>query len=175
MKKIFQSKTLLVLFGILLIAILINARTFAQDISVPLDQKMDQLIDSQNRLTDALTNALTTKSSAQPTATVAPQALAATVSSTTPQICLTNYSTWPSSSKFKHDVPWSTEKMYNVNNPSLFTDLNGDGLVDYLYIYNFDSCVLFNNGSGWDIVYKCLTIQKPDYSWTYYGDCADMS
>lgn len=58
-----------------------------------------------------------------------------------------------------------------------FIDVNGDGLVDYLYSFHgsaigeggigIKDCVALNTGTGWNIAYKC--VQEGN---DYYGDCA---
>lgn len=106
--------------------------------------------------------------------------------------CFDNYESWTSSDTFKADAPWSTAFMAthpmnpNSGNTSygdyyyfdFNTDLNGDGLPDYIYAYhNYSSsyninytidCVYLSNGQGWDLAYRCIV--KSDG--TFYGDCA---
>lgn len=67
------------------------------------------------------------------------------------------------------------------------TDINGDGLPDYVYVYHYpDSpsyykmrdCVYLSNGQGWDLAYRCVVEPKSisgrghPYRLVYYGDCA---
>ena len=105
--------------------------------------------------------------------------------------CFDNYASWSQSATFNSNAPWSTSLFSSGPNGSsqnkiqnLMTDLNGDGLVDYLHIdskYKYDynglkynqgyECVLLNNGNGWSIAYRCIT-QTKDNKPYYYGDCA---
>jgi len=109
--------------------------------------------------------------------------------------CLDNYETWPTSTTLKQDADWSVAKFATLNNTGLplirFTDVNGDGLVDYLYhnarVYShwslpnpvnlLDGCLLLNNGSGWDNTYRCHTVIETvnDVGHAkFYGDCAQL-
>lgn len=65
---------------------------------------------------------------------------------------------------------------------SVFQDLNGDGLPDYI-IFNHQGtgtmkgCVYLHNGSGWDLVFQCqseviLNQQGQVVTERYKGDCA---
>lgn len=65
-----------------------------------------------------------------------------------------------------------------------FIDLNGDGLMDYLFSYQSSSsssdsgysCVALNNGAGFTVVHRCrysITYSSSAIaSQDYYGDCA---
>lgn len=112
--------------------------------------------------------------------------------------CLDGYLSWPTSNTFKNDAPWSTHLMYggvgsqqgDAHKINTFLDVNGDGLNDYIYSKKYlvnvrvngvytryntgGSCVLLNNGSGWDIAYKCMA-KHSSTGFIYYGDCADLS
>ncbi len=104
----------------------------------------------------------------------------------------------PSSFHYKENADWDTSLMaklpsgYIANN---FMDLNGDGLLDYIWYEKRPSlsyttidgkgirvqsgCVALNNGRGWDLVYKCIVSSKRNdagdiYAY-FYGDCADTS
>ena len=56
------------------------------------------------------------------------------------------------------------------------TDINGDGLPDYVYVchypdspsYKMLDCVYLSNGQGWDLAYRCVAYRNG----TFYGDCA---
>lgn len=108
--------------------------------------------------------------------------------------CLDNFQSWQQSANCKDDAPWNLNLFIsdNYHQPFLgnLIDLNGDGLLDYIYMekkrvvytypeylsYNQESsCVLLNNGNGWDIEYRCFVGQK-EINGTrvpyYYGDCA---
>ena len=68
-----------------------------------------------------------------------------------------------------------------------FLDINGDGLLDYIYFLKMyqgvtvnsnleGSCIILNNGNGWDIAYKCVAlgpVVDDGYKPLFYGDCAD--
>ena len=97
-----------------------------------------------------------------------------------------------SSKKFRDDAPWSLFGMPEImsrgsDNPiekplRAFLDINGDGLLDFIYDYregpnrryiNKESCVMLSNGQGWDVAYHCrANYSNVDASWTYFGDCA---
>lgn len=118
--------------------------------------------------------------------------------------CIDNYkSKWKKSNTYDSSSDWNMLFMArkphyggSADQRSLFEkeqfiDLNGDGLVDYLYsdrhyygASTFTSqdlvCVYLNNGSGFDEVFKCV-IEAADvndgkggtvYKHIYYGDCA---
>lgn len=82
----------------------------------------------------------------------------------------------PSSSTFK-DSEWFPDFALGSSSPQSFVDLNGDGLVDFIYSHHWSSgrysCVALNNGSGWDIVHNCRMTYSSGI-WTFYGDCADV-
>ncbi len=139
--------------------------------------------------------------------------------------CLDNYENWPSSQHKKNNANWDLDFLIPTQ-PNLelnqFMDVNGDGLLDYLYILNSQSvseykyssgmgsysytryfvdgveiqdqkwhsqqaCVYLNNGSGWDLAYRCMMKNElirsewvgntayTDYEPMFYGDCADTS
>ncbi len=103
--------------------------------------------------------------------------------------CLSDYQDWDSSGTFKSGVSWETYNIIGQQNNgggsipvNQFLEINGDGLVDHVYYYNrisdnkayVDACTMLNTGSGWEIVYKCVTTAQ-DGVFTYYGDCADTS
>lgn len=108
-------------------------------------------------------------------------------------MCLDNYETWPSSTTFNPDAPWSIHGFWSWGNSNYapyyenMTDVNGDGLVDYIYRHSYasnvsgirfnsgESCVLLNNGSGWDVAFRCFigwdsTSSQP----LFMGDCAQL-
>lgn len=108
--------------------------------------------------------------------------------------CLDNYGTWPQSDTRNTGAPWSLGDFTIfpagtfVNFPRdyglrQFIDLNGDGLLDFVYYVkslhndlsanNSSECVLLNNGQGWDIAYRCVVTRSGQQGVTYYGDCAD--
>ncbi len=87
--------------------------------------------------------------------------------------------------------PYATASL-NVSREEFF-DINGDGLIDYMYfkkartsVYEGSSriayydapqvCILLNTGSGWEIGYRCSAgFDKDAMLPIYYGDCADMT
>lgn len=105
--------------------------------------------------------------------------------------CLDNYTTWNSSNTFTTGGDWSTWFVDPLAMPEgnsqqreivdhFERDINGDGLMDYLVVdhsYAYGSvgvdrsdCVFLSNGSGWDLVYRCVA--RDASSPRYYGDCA---
>ncbi|MFH1564402.1 MAG: hypothetical protein ABIC82_00970 [bacterium] len=66
----------------------------------------------------------------------------------------------------------------------MMLDLNGDGLADYIWkeervgnaITSTRTCVMLNNGHGWDIAYRCVELVFPDdiFGTRYFGDCAQL-
>lgn len=65
------------------------------------------------------------------------------------------------------------------------TDINGDGLVDFLYSSNgtadvngnknnYRSIIVNNGNYTFKSVYKCVNTTSTTTS-TYYGDCADTT
>lgn len=91
--------------------------------------------------------------------------------------CAVDYMEWPSSDTYKKSA-WAMESMYTTGQPLVrHEDVNGDGLIDYVMSANSDvqrnSCLELNNGSGWDLTYKCHAI-KNNNIWTFYGDCAQQ-
>jgi len=102
--------------------------------------------------------------------------------------CFDGWENWKSSTEFKTDAAWSTAFM--ASNPispnpgstsnqygyyyyfDFKTDINGDGLPDYVYAYhnsNFaiQDCVYLSNGQGWTLAYRCVFGDNK-----FYGDCA---
>jgi hypothetical protein len=93
----------------------------------------------------------------------------------------------PTSDTYSTDgIPWVID-FYNPSTTATYTseannflDINGDGLTDYIYAYDYHStnktterCVYLNNGGGWDLVYYCKYDSYPQP--LYKGDCADTS
>jgi hypothetical protein len=108
--------------------------------------------------------------------------------------CFDPYQSWSNSSTYKSTADWNMRFMpnalpyhhpgpYGGKTPVIgttsrlfeqFIDLNGDGLVDYIYSYRSQNqvpasrdCVNLNTGTGWENVYRCAKSGA-----TYYGDCA---
>ena len=102
--------------------------------------------------------------------------------------CIDNYTSWNSSTSRKTTsdwdityIPYSYDQHDYKTEMHQFSDINGDGLVDFLYLFRPAThgggpqnvrgyCVALNNGTGWDVVYQC--VHKGYSSTTYYGDCA---
>lgn len=103
--------------------------------------------------------------------------------------CIDNYQTWNSSNTYKQTSNWALGFVNTFNMPSsgvmnsLGQDLNGDGLVDYLFHQKISpigsnttasnaeyTCVYLNNGHGWDATYRCVSNGSTNP--TFYGDCA---
>ncbi|MBI5414697.1 hypothetical protein HZA38_04245 [Candidatus Peregrinibacteria bacterium] len=115
--------------------------------------------------------------------------------------CESDSGSLPSSANLKTDAPWSTvafplhtweDTKYSFYTDGLsskpeetFVDINGDGLADYIYRHHYldnrysvnqiNDCVFLNNGSGWDMVFKCSNLRDPATGQTrWYGDCAQQ-
>lgn len=112
--------------------------------------------------------------------------------------CLDNYEAWPTSNKPKQGQIWdlsvfNQQPAYHQNVVEQFIDMNGDGLLDYIYMdrgthptylpgkrfRQFSGCLLTNNGSGHDVSFRCVVRRAYDsrtrkYNVNYYGDCADL-
>lgn len=110
--------------------------------------------------------------------------------------CLDNYESWPTSTTRRTDADWNVANLPQVSYGNYseykqqFLDINGDGLTDYLHMekksqaysgggkYNTEkSCLLLNNGAGWDVAYQCVVLLKYEnstYTPYYYGDCAQL-
>lgn len=54
------------------------------------------------------------------------------------------------------------------------TDLNGDGLIDYLYVTHQGDqfCLYLNTGTGWTPTFRCYIERTNPIR--FYGDCADV-
>lgn len=179
MKKLTKfSATAAVAVVLLLVSSGIFSSTWAQEAASEsaLLQKLDLLIEQLTILSTSSSKHIETSNEI---------GLQYTASGTDVPGCLDNYNTLPSSTTFNYSAPWSTVNFYNGSNSTAgyqekinnFVDINGDGLNDYFYRYSYvysskrreEACVLLNNGSGWDVAYRCLTING-----TYYGDCAQI-
>lgn len=117
-------------------------------------------------------------------------------------LCTIDYLKWESSNTRNPETPWSMHGFQaNPNSQyinTFFSDINGDGLMDYVhnktqsgtasknisggyeitYFTKEESCVYLNNGNGWDLVYKCKSNNESDGNGgtlpVYYGDCAAL-
>jgi hypothetical protein len=119
---------------------------------------------------------------------------------------MNNWQNWPSSYRLKYfDGGWIMPfDFYDLqpNRPSnygneparapVFTDINGDGLVDMLFSSTTDTFIqsgsstissigmqqyiALNNGKHFELVYKCrYGSDSQGSSYKYYGDCADTT
>jgi len=88
-----------------------------------------------------------------------------------------NYTAWTNSATLKSTDTF-TQLLYlggGNSTPLTFLDINGDGLVDALYLTNVSGslsryAVFLNNGSqGFNLIYKCYYDAS---ALRYYGDCA---
>ncbi len=121
--------------------------------------------------------------------------------------CFDDFANWPHSGDYNEEVLWSmnflpfeawTSVHHHPQNPhqpytafanpdprrEWMIDINGDGLLDYVYVYRSSGtrrvvreCVYINNGKGWDPVYRChgsvgYNQNQRRYVGYYYGDCA---
>jgi len=150
-----------------------------------LESQLTQLIESQNKLTETLSKSLGSNKpeSEAEFQKIALQSSAVTTNATPPSLCHYGYQSWPSSNKYKKTA-WSTEELLIQTNTPTLIDLNGDGLLDYLFANNNEqtlrmSCVYLNNGTGWDLVHKCYAQGNPSDPrfppWKFWGDCADTA
>jgi hypothetical protein len=91
--------------------------------------------------------------------------------------------TWKKSDFVKVDADWSTlDLMIQTSSSSHtyggFTDVNGDGLNDYIFIddysLNRQDCLLLNTGKGWKVAFRCILQRSsnPNTEGFAYGDCA---
>jgi hypothetical protein len=189
MKKTTKSAFIFLLsISTLLIGFGAVSTTSAQEISTEnvLLQKLDALVEQLANL------ARNTQTSSTETTGIQMQ-YASGVSNPT---CLDNYQSWPNSLVRKTGVAWDPTNLPVPEYPHYtqihrsFLDLNGDGLVDYIHHdgkhslysgqYNYNnikSCVMLNNGSGWDTAFRCVSQvsgSTGNYNIRYYGDCADI-
>jgi len=97
--------------------------------------------------------------------------------------CVDNFTSWPNSTTFKANVPWSTAMVGEYVQNSTYTnnfehDINGDGLPDFMYVFHqsgatyttMTDCVYLSNGAGWTKAYQCVATTTP----RFYGDCAQL-
>lgn len=192
MKKIFQN-TFVAITGIFLIFAL--AFTFAMATFAQATEK-NSLEAQISDLTSTLEKVFLEESSVSGGGMVTMSVLDITTGDPMPS-CIDNYTSWDHSNTFDSDAQWGIEFLPadwddGSSTPNYldeqFVDLNGDGLSDYIYRYarwltgattrkDIYSCVLLNNGSGFDEAYKCRAIiyLNGPQTQNYYGDCADIS
>lgn len=101
--------------------------------------------------------------------------------------CLDNYTTLPSSTTPRQGQDWELAFMPTMGSADqnrkreLFIDVNGDGLLDYLFtdrantppFKTYQDCLYLNTGAGWEPAYRCY--YNSNISNLYYGDCADTA
>ena len=107
--------------------------------------------------------------------------------------CLDDYENWNYSTTYNANADWdltflpaeSSGVADTLGRREHFFDLNGDGMVDYLYAKSYvsqdkrrnESCVYLNNGQGWDPVHRCVSVVYIPNNTSvsteeYWGDCA---
>lgn len=193
MKKNFKSFSAISFTALgLLVGISLTGYTMAQEGDSVLVQKIDTLV-------EALTLVVTNQKIANGEDLNKISVLHYSSDVINPD-CLDGFLSWPKSQVRKNNADWDTllipkpDYAHYTLEPRQFLDLNGDGLIDYLYqkktLRSYDNgseieavnrtqaCVLLNNGSGWNIAFQCVSQAEtqPDGSrpHTYYGDCAQL-
>ena len=156
-------------------ALVVNNFSFAQELSgqvaeskVSTEDQMAQLIESQNNLTNALEKLLVKQ---EPEVDSGAQAAALVAGNAPRPICTNDLGSGPTSTTYKQSE-W--DSIFVVESGGHFVDVNGDGLVDYVYTNNIggvSGCVYLNTGDGWERVFKCKGSSSSG-TWTYRGDCA---
>ncbi len=98
------------------------------------------------------------------------------------------YYTAPVSNVYNPDSPYNFSFVRASSGP-YFQDINGDNLVDYVWVHStsdgadtihstYTSCVYLNNGNGWTKAYECIATTDVQASTgqisnaEYRGDCA---
>lgn len=166
-------------------ALVVNNFSFAQEligndteakevkteiVSQSTGDQMAELIESQNKLTNALEKLLVGK---EPGVDSGLQQ-ASLLTGTAPRpYCVSDIINSSNSSNTYKQSDWDV--VFFVNVGEHFYDVNGDGLVDYVYSNRggtaISSCVYLNTGKGWERVFKCYASYSSSI-WTYKGDCA---
>ncbi len=173
MKKYTTTIALLLTLGVF--AFLTHSTSEAQEIS-----GMDKLAEAINRAVDAFTTQDEVINQEMSLQYVKPN-----------PTCLENWDTWPNSFNKKEDTNWAMDKFvggfYNSYTATTqFLDINGDGLLDYMYFKTYSdsygrynnhfACLMLNNGHGWDIGHRCVaSFDSAAGQMKYRGDCADMT
>ncbi len=174
-------KKLLLAFGILLLGgfVFLNYSSLeAQEISsksasIFESSGLEKVADAIWKLADVLSSA-TTESKSDIKADPSPAANA--------PLCV-NSPDLPRSFKKKTGADWNLNLV--VGSGTTWLDINGDGLLDYMYysktksssstqsyvdehgsisktIYSENSCVGLNTGNGWNVVYRCFSSLEDD-------------
>lgn len=105
--------------------------------------------------------------------------------------CATYLKSLPASEQYNQNYQYDTSFMPSTAPATLNQDINGDGLIDYVYHqsnasssnpgitrYLSTSCVYLNNGNGWSKASVCLADAQVENSTgnyvsrSYKGDCA---
>lgn len=141
-----------------------------------LESQMSKLIESQDKLTGILQEALLPNDKFKNPDPEPQQAGGDGTKFPPAYICTEDYSEWPSSYIYE-ESEWAMESMYATPNgsSSYFSDVNGDGLMDYYFINNTTTqrrtCLQLNNGRGWEMAHQCYA-ERIQGVWKFYGDCA---
>ena len=179
MKQFKYSSFIIAVILVFAISATHAAFSFAQSETITktssLEEKLDKLADSQVQLSETISELLVQEE-------VPTEPTAAMASSTTHPVCTIDIANNTSSTTYK-DTDWTplmTEQGSSYYHNS-FIDLNGDGLLDYLFVSQtgtfMKDCVYLNHGAGWERVHVCYAVYNYPVSgeWNYRGDCADFS
>ena len=182
MKKLFRSPaviaSMIVLASVLVVSNFTSAQEAVKTMGSSLEDQMTELIKSQNRLADAMENAFV-EEALTPDSHLFMSMVAGT--SGAPPIFCWNDALSMTTSAYYIENDWAAEFINSNSKYENFIDLNGDGLLDYLYSNNggssISSCIYLNTGSGWERVHVCYGwLSNPSLeTWSFKGDCADTS
>ena len=197
MKKYITTIALLLTLGGF--AFLTHADTSAKELPRLEQSGIEKLAEAINRAVDAFA-----PKEAEP---VSPQFNLETYHSHDPFECFDDIASYPWSTNYKEDVQWqidfiprgitryedgSTSTYAEKNQPySQFLDINGDGLLDYLYVDSYEyygpgiqvnypkkylrSCVMINTGTNWERAYVCKATINYTGNDHFQGDCAEVT
>ncbi|MBN2086859.1 hypothetical protein JW758_00785 [Candidatus Peregrinibacteria bacterium] len=191
MKNLFKSRFFVAGILIIVIVLVFSRTSFAQEaVSSSLENQISKLVDTLDQIfieeqegAESISMAI---ASDVPSGSIKPS-------------CMDNYESWTHSNTFEEDAPWNLDFIargeiigsMDNNVTEQFLDLNGDGLMDYIYdlrwYYKYSTqteytkdrtCVYLNNGNGFDVAYKCyadiyyVENGQPSNNKDFYGDCA---
>lgn len=200
MKRLFSSKLFISIALLFCIVLTLSQTAFGQEVATSVSKKVSdltELIKVQDRIASALEKLVEEDTSSVDPGATTKAAIISNETVPNPS-CFDNHTTWDSSSTYKTsdwNLDFIPREKYDSDQPESwytdeqFVDLNGDGLSDYIYKYSYyinaygnkytndQTCVYLNNGSGFDVAYRCVAdvYYAPTESESYYGDCADMS
>lgn len=99
--------------------------------------------------------------------------------------CLDNYESWQNSSYEKVNVDWNTNFLVPYSSGGIFTplqqfiDINGDGLLDYLYVNNQSQVLGYQYAySNYGSVYNHILVdgvEDQDQKWRYKDSCVYLN